>query len=105
MPHLRRFTVAALTLLVLSIFLWERQPYAQEHLPEDSEQTFDEEDLLPDSPRITPDGEFADEDGADEERQDPYYESEGSFSNRDAYVPSSDPMYLLARIVSKNLWL
>ena len=69
MQYVRSITVAAVTLLVLSIFLWERQPYAQEHSLEDSEQTFDEEDLPPDSRRVAPDDEFADEDGADEERQ------------------------------------
>ena len=91
MQHIRRFTVAAVTLLILSICLWERQPYAQEQLQKDSEQTFDEEDLLPDSPSVTPGDEFADEDDAGEERRNPSYEREESFSRRDSHIPSSVP--------------
>ena len=94
MQYVKSITVAAVTLFVLSLSISERQPYAQEHSLEDSEQTFDEEDLPPDSRRVAPDDEFADEDGADEERRDRYPESEEDFSHRDSgaipSVPSED---------------
>jgi len=69
MQSMKNVTVIAVTLVVLSIALWQRQPYAQERAPRGSRGNFDEEDLTPDSQIVTPDDESAIDDTEEENHE------------------------------------
>lgn len=86
-----KIVVVTIALLFFSIFLWKRQPSAQEYQRRGAEGALEEEELAPDSQVVTPEDEFTDEHSADEESRDQYPEAEEDFSYRDSENRPSVP--------------
>jgi len=87
---MKNVTIIVVILVVLSIALWQRQPYAQERATRDSGRSFDEEDLAPDSQIVTPDDESA-IDETEEESRGPSREVGDESPRRDSRTAPDEP--------------
>ena len=83
MQYAKSLAVAVGVLLVSSLSVWERQPYAQGRAARESGRTFDEEDLHPHSQSITPKDESENE-RIDEESPDASIEGQEKFPHHDS---------------------